>query len=109
MQSASNVIWNLSVSHFLVLAAVLFTVGAFGALLRRNALIVLMSVELMLNAGNMTLLAFSRLHHDMRGHVFSLFVIAIAAAEAAVGLAIVVGVFRSTRHANVDRLTTLKH
>jgi NADH-quinone oxidoreductase subunit K len=109
MSDVSNVIWHLSISHFLVLAAVLFVIGAVGALMRRNALIVLMSVELMLNAGNMTLLAFSRLHHDMRGHVFALFVIAIAAAEAAVGLAIVVGVFRSTRHANVDRLTTLKH
>ena len=106
---ASEVIWQLSISHFLALAAVLFVIGAVGALMRRNALIVLMSVELMLNAGNMTLLAFSRQHHDMRGHVFALFVIAIAAAEAAVGLAIVVGVFRSTRHANVDRLTTLKH
>jgi NADH-quinone oxidoreductase subunit K len=105
----SQVIWGLSISHFLALAAVLFVVGAVGALLRRNALIVLMSVELMLNAGNMTLLAFSRLHHDMRGQVFSLFVVAIAAAEAAVGLAILVGVFRATRHANVDRLTTLKH
>jgi NADH-quinone oxidoreductase subunit K len=105
----ADVFWNLSVSHFLALAAVLFVIGAAGALLRRNALIVLMSVELMLNAGNMTLLAFARWHHDMRGQTFSLFVIAIAAAEAAVGLAIIVGVFRSTRHANVDRLTTLKH
>jgi NADH-quinone oxidoreductase subunit K len=105
----SEVFWNLSISHFLALAAVLFAIGAFGAIWRRNALIVLMSIELMLNAGNITLLAFSRLHHDMRGQTFSLFVIGIAAAEAAVGLAIVVGVFRSTRHANVDRLTTLKH
>jgi NADH-quinone oxidoreductase subunit K len=105
----SDIVWDLSVSHFLILAAILFAVGAAGALLRRNALIVLMSVELMLNAGNITLLAFSRLHHDMRGHVFGLFVIAIAAAEAAVGLAIVVGVFRAMRHANIDRLTTLKH
>jgi NADH-quinone oxidoreductase subunit K len=109
MHNVSDAIWHLSVGHFLGLAAVLFVVGAIGALLRRNALIVLMSVELMLNAGNMTLLAFARQHHDMRGHVFALFVIAIAAAEAAVGLAIVVGVFRTTRHANVDRLTTLKH
>jgi NADH-quinone oxidoreductase subunit K len=106
---SKDIFLHISVSHFLALAAVLFVVGALGALLRRNALIVLMSVELMLNAGNMTLLAFSRLHHDMRGHTFSLFVVAIAAAEAAVGLAILVGVFRSMRHANVDRLTTLKH
>lgn len=105
----AEIFTKLTISHFLVLAALLFVIGAAGALLRRNALIVLMSVELMLNAGNMTLLAFSRWHHDMRGQVFSLFVVAIAAAEAAVGLAIVVGVFRAARHANVDRLTTLKH
>ena len=104
-----SIFWDVSTGHYLVLSLALFGIGVVGALMRRNALIVLMSIELMLNAGNMTLLAFSRLHHDMRGHVFALFVIAIAAAEAAVGLAIVVGVFRSTRHANVDRLTTLKH
>lgn len=104
----SDVFWNLSVSHFLGLSAVLFAIGVVGALLRRNALIVLMSVELMLNAANLTVLAFARVHHDMKGHALAMMVIAVAAAEAAVGLAIVVGVFRATRHANVDRLTTLK-
>ena len=99
----------MHLAYPVVLAALLFCVGLYGVLARRNAILMLMSVELMLNAGNMTLLAFARMHHDMRGHVFALFVIAIAAAEAAVGLAIVVGVFRTTRHANVDRLTTLKH
>lgn len=104
-----NWFWELSISHFLGLSAVLFGVGVIGALVRRNALIVLMSVELMLNAANIAILAFARLHHDMRGHALAMLVIAVAAAEAAVGLAIVVGVFRTTRHANVDRLTTLKH
>ncbi len=101
--------WNISVSHFLILGAVLFAIGVIGALMRRNALLVLMSVELMLNAGNLTLLAFARQLHDMKGHALAMLVIAVAAAEAAIGLAIVVGVFRATRHANVDRLTSLKH
>jgi NADH-quinone oxidoreductase subunit K len=102
-------LWEIGSGHFLALAAVLFGVGVVGAIMRRNALIVLMSVELMLNAGNLTLLTFSRLRHDMKGHGLAMLVIALAAAEAAVGLAIVVGVFRTTRHANVDRLNTLKY
>jgi NADH-quinone oxidoreductase subunit K len=105
----ADVFWNISISHFLVLSALLFAIGVVGALMRRNALIVLMSVELMLNAGNLAVLAFARQHHDMKGHALAMMVIAVAAAEAAIGLAIVVGVFRSTRHANVDRLTSLKH
>jgi NADH-quinone oxidoreductase subunit K len=101
--------WNISVAHFLILGAVLFAIGVIGALMRKNALLVLMSVEIMLNAGNLTLLAFARQLHDMKGHALAMLVIAVAAAEAAIGLAIVVGVFRATRHANVDRLTSLKH
>jgi NADH-quinone oxidoreductase subunit K len=101
--------WNITIGHYLALSAILFSIGVVGAIVRRNALIVLMSVELMLNAGNIALLAFARHHHDMKGQALAMLVIAIAAAEAAVGLAIVVGVFRSTRHANVDRLTTLRH
>jgi NADH-quinone oxidoreductase subunit K len=100
---------DVTIGHFLALAAVLFGVGVIGALMRRNALIVLMSIEIMLTAGNLTVLAFARQWHDMRAHALAMIVIAVAAAEAAIGLAIVVGVFRSTRHANVDRLTQLKH
>ena len=92
-----------------LVAAALFAVGVFGVLSRRNLLIVLMSVELMLNAGNIAILAFAKQRYDMKGHALAMIVIAVAAAEAAIGLAIVVGVFRSTRHANVDRLTSLKH
>ena len=105
----SEIFGHITIAHFLILAAVLFAIGVVGAILRRNALIVLMSVELMLNAGNLTLLAFARQRHDMKGQALAMLVIAVAAAEAAVGLAIAVGVFRATRHANVDRLTTLKH
>jgi NADH-quinone oxidoreductase subunit K len=105
----SNLFWNVGAGHFLALSAILLAIGIVGAIMRRNALIVLMSVELMLNAGNLAILTFARERHDMKGHALAMIVIALAAAEAAIGLAIVVGVFRSTRHANVDRLTTLKN
>jgi NADH-quinone oxidoreductase subunit K len=105
----SELVWNVGYAHFLVLAAVLFLIGVAGVLIRRNALIVLMSVELMLNAANVTLLVFSRMWGDLSAHTFALIVIAVAAAEAAVGLAIVVAVFRGRHNVEVDRLTTLRH
>jgi NADH-quinone oxidoreductase subunit K len=105
----SDIYFNLTVSHFLILAAVLFAIGTVGVLMRKNALIVMMSIELQLNAANLTILSFSRLHGDMQGHALSFVVIAVAAAEAAVGLAILVAVFRSRRHADIDRLTSLKN
>ena len=97
------------IQDFLVLSAILFCLGMAGVVWRRNALIVLMSVELMLNAANLTLVAFGRAHHDSRAHAFAFLVMAVAAAEAAVGLAIVVGIFRNRRSVNVDELTLLKH
>ena len=99
----------IPIQDFLILSAALFAVGVVGVILRRNALIVLMSVELMLNAANLTLVAFGRAHHDSRAHAFAFLVMAVAAAEAAVGLAIVVGIFRNRRSVNVDELTLLKH
>jgi NADH-quinone oxidoreductase subunit K len=105
----TNLLWNIGYGHFLALAAVLFLIGVGGVLIRRNALIILMSVELMLNAANVTLLAFSRMWGDLSAHTFALIVIAVAAAEASVGLAIVVAVFRGRRNVEVDRLTTLRH
>ncbi len=99
----------IPIQDFLILSAALFAVGVLGVILRRNALIVLMSVELMLNAANLTLVAFGRAHHDSRAHAFAFLVMAVAAAEAAVGLAIVVGIFRNRRSVNVDELTLLKH
>jgi NADH-quinone oxidoreductase subunit K len=107
-----DIFYKLTVSHFLVLAAALFAVGVAGVLMRKNAIIVMMSIELMLNATNLTILAFARMHGGaagMQGHALAFVVIAVAAAEAAVGLAIVVAVFRSRRHADLDRLTLLKH
>lgn len=102
--------------HYLVLAALLFALGALGVVLRRNALIVLMSIELMLNAVNLTFLAFSRFPlmatspqgSFLTGHAAVFFVIATAAAEAAVGLAIIIAVFRSRTSVNVDEFDALK-
>jgi len=93
---------------YILLSLALFFVGTAGVLLRRNALIVLMSVELQLAAGTLALLAFSRALGDQRGHVFAFFVIAVAAAEAAVGLAIVVRVFRTRRTVSLDDVNALK-
>jgi NADH-quinone oxidoreductase subunit K len=105
----TDLLLNIGYSHFLVLAAVLFLIGVGGVLVRRNALIILMSVELMLNAANVTLLVFSRMWAELSAHTFALIVIAVAAAEASVGLAIVVAVFRGRHNVDVDRLTTLRH
>ena len=105
----NDVFTHIGYGHFLALAAVLFTIGVAGVLLRRNILIIMMSIELMLNAANLTILTFARMHGDMSGHGFALIVIAVAAAEVAVGLAIVVALFRGRRHIDVDRITMLKH
>ncbi len=108
----NDLLFDIGYGHFLVLAAVLFMIGMLGVLIRRNALIMLMSVELMLNAANMTLLTFSRMWGDegaIAAHTFALIVIGVAAAEAAVGLAIVVAVFRGRHNVDVDKLTTLRH
>jgi NADH-quinone oxidoreductase subunit K len=104
-----NILFNVGYGHFLVLAAVLFGIGVVGVMARKNALIIMMSVELMLNAANMTVVTFARMWGDLNGHVFALIVIAVAAAEVAVGLAILVAVFRGRRHVDVDRLTTLRN
>jgi NADH-quinone oxidoreductase subunit K len=95
-------------SYYLILSAVLFTLGAVGVLVRRNALVMLMSVELMLNAVNLTFITFSRLLENIDGQIFALLVMAVAAAEAAVGLAIVVSVYRHKETADVDEANELK-
>ena len=99
---------SVPIEHFLILAALLFCIGAVGVMTRRNALIILMGVELMLNAANLTFLAFARLHGDNAGHVMVFFVIAVAAAEAAVGLAMILAIFRHKRSVNVDDIRALK-
>jgi NADH-quinone oxidoreductase subunit K len=96
-------------THYLVLAAVLFTIGVIGVLVRRNAIVIFMSIELMLNAANITFVAFSRFRNDMDGHVMAFLVMAIAAAEVAVGLGIIIAVFRTKKTIRVDQISLLKN
>ena len=96
------------ITHFLYLASALFVIGLLGVMLRRNVLIVLMSIELMLNGANIMLVAFSRFHGNLDGQVLAMFTIAVAAAEAAVGLAIVVSIFRSRTGTDIDDLSMLR-
>jgi NADH-quinone oxidoreductase subunit K len=95
-------------SHYLALGAILFLIGVGGVLMRRNAIIILMSIELILNAVNVTFVGFSRQLGDLTGQVFAIFVIAVAAAEAAVGLAILVTLNRDRSTVNVDEVNLLK-
>ena len=98
----------MSLTHYLVLAAILFSIGATTVLLRRNAIIVFMGVELMLNASNLALVTFARIHGDLTGQVLAFFVMVVAAAEVVVGLAIIVAIFRTRRSASVDDINLLK-
>jgi NADH:ubiquinone oxidoreductase subunit K len=95
-------------NQFLFLAAILFCTGVYGVLARRNGVMVLMSVELMLNAVNINLVAFGAYRHDITGQVFALFVIAIAAAEVGVGLALVLMLYRNRRSIDVDDVDLMK-
>ena len=99
---------QLDVSWFLLLAAVLFTLGAVGVLVRRNPLIILISIELMLNAVNLTLIAFARQLQNLEGQLFALMTMPVAAAEAVVGLAILVDIFRARDLEDIDDLSELK-
>ena len=96
------------VSYFLVLSGILFSIGTVGVLLRRNALVIFMSVELQLNAVNLSLVAFSRQHGNLTGQVLAFFSMVVAAAEVVVGLAIIVSIFRRRRSANVDDANLLR-
>lgn len=98
----------MSLTHYLVLSAILFTIGATTVLLRRNAIIVFMGVELMLNATNLALVTFSRIHGNLTGQTLAFFVMVVAAAEVVVGLAIIVAIFRTRRSASVDDVNLLK-
>jgi NADH-quinone oxidoreductase subunit K len=96
------------VTPYLVLSAVLFTIGATGVLIRRNAIVVFMCIELMLNAANLSLVAFSRLHGNLDGQVTAFFVMVVAAAEVVIGLAIIMTIFRTRRSASIDEASLLK-
>ncbi len=98
----------MSTTHYLVLASLLFTIGAAGVLVRRNAIVVFMCIELMLNATNLLFVAFARHHGNLDGQVMAFFVMVVAAAEVVVGLAIIVTIFRTRRSASVDDANLLK-
>ena len=94
----------VQIEAYVILSAVLFVLGAMGVLLRRNAILVYMSVELMLNAANLALVAFARQWNQTDGQMFVFFVMTVAAAEVAIGLALIVAIFRSKRSTNIDQL-----
>ena len=94
--------------NYLYLAALLFTIGAVGVVVRRNAIVVFMCIELMLNAANLTLVTFSRLNRNLNGQVVAFFTMVVAACEVVVGLAIIVAIYRSRRSASIDDASLLK-
>jgi NADH-quinone oxidoreductase subunit K len=98
----------LPVEYYLGLSAILFTIGAVGVLIRRNPIVIFMSVELMLNSANLVFVAFARLHNELNGQIFVFFVMTVAAAEVAVGLALIVAIFRTKHNIDVDQMNTLK-
>ncbi|MBZ5541692.1 MAG: NADH-quinone oxidoreductase subunit NuoK [Acidobacteriia bacterium] len=98
----------LSVNHYLFLSLALFTIGVIGVLTRRNVIVILMSIELILNAVNINLVAFSRMFGDVAGQVFAIFIITDAAAEAAVGLGIIIAFFRNRETVLADEMDLLK-
>ena len=96
------------VSYYFALSAVLFALGAMGVLIRRNAILIFMSVELMLNAANLLFVAFARVYEALSGQIYVFFVIAVAASEVAVGLAIIVAIFRTKQSIDIDEMSSLK-
>ena len=99
----------MTLTYYLVLGAILFTIGAVGVLVRRNAIVVFMCVELMLNAVNLTLITFARSTGTVDGQIIALFVMVVAAAEVVVGLAIIMSIYRTRRSASVDDANLLKY
>ncbi|HEX8629735.1 MAG TPA: NADH-quinone oxidoreductase subunit NuoK [Catenuloplanes sp.] len=95
--------------YYLILAGVLFTIGAVGVLVRRNAIVLFMCIELMLNAANLALVTFSRINGTLDGQIMAFFVMVVAAAEVVVGLAIIMSIFRTRRSASVDDANLLKY
>lgn len=99
---------TIPIVYYLVVATIIFGIGTTGVLIRRNAIVVFMCIELMLNAANLTLVTFARHHGDISGHIFVFLVMAVAAAEVAVGLAIIISVFRSRATINTDELSDMR-
>jgi len=99
----------MSPNNYLYLSAILFTIGAVGVLVRRNAIVVFMCIELMLNAANLSLVTFSRINGNLDGQIIAFFVMVVAAAEVVIGLAIIMTIFRARRSASVDDANLLKY
>ena len=108
MQNISNAIQSIPLNHYILLSAIIFSIGVVGVLIRRNAIVIFMSVELMLNSVNLLLTAFSVYRGDATGQVFVFFIMALAAAEVAVGLAIIVMIYRNTNSIDTNVLNRLK-
>ena len=108
MEKVTQAMQGVPLNHYILLSAIVFAIGVVGVLIRRNAIIIFMSVELMLNAVNLLLTAFSVHHNDASGQVFVFFIMALAAAEVAVGLAIIVMIYRNTHSTDIDVLNKLK-
>ena len=100
---------TVPISAYLILAAVLFSIGVASFLIKRNIITIFMSIELMLNAVNLTFVAFAHMWHQITGQIFVFFVMVVAAAEAAVGLAIIIAIFRTRQTLNVDQINLLKN
>jgi len=99
---------EIPISYYLLLSGILFTIGVVGVLIRRNAIVVFMSIELMLNAVNLTLVAFSKQLNSLDGQVFVFFVMVVAAAEVAVGLALIIAIFRLKDTVSIDKINIMK-
>ncbi len=98
----------VSINYYLALAVILFIIGALGVLIRRNAIIVFMAIELMLNAANLAFVAYARYWQSMNGQIFVFFIMTVAAAEVAIGLALIVAIFHSKSSIDVDQMSSLK-
>ena len=98
----------VGLEHYLIVSALLFCLGVLGVIMRRNLIVMYMSLELMLNAANLALVAFSRFNNDLNGQIMVFFIITVAAAEVAVGLALIVALYRKRQTAHVEDLTTMK-
>ncbi|HEY4197314.1 MAG TPA: NADH-quinone oxidoreductase subunit NuoK [Mucilaginibacter sp.] len=108
MESLFNAVKTVPLNHYILLSAIIFSIGVMGVLIRRNAIVIFMSIELMLNSVNLLLTAFSVYRGDATGQVFVFFIMALAAAEVAVGLAIIVMIYRNTNSVDINVLNRLK-
>lgn len=108
LRLCSSKTMNVGLEHYLVVSTLLFCLGVLGVILRRNLLVMYMGLELMLNASNLALVAFSRFNNNLNGQIMVFFIITVAAAEVAVGLALIVALYRKRQSAHVEDLTSMK-